>query len=129
MVYLKEYRIASVLFAFSLYYINVAHAQFPDRVQGTRETKALAKELTRVYDAWLGLDGIQLPIFEEIVEDYIILSNKAKQQLEGKEELDALTELMINETLQMENLLTLFQFREYIRVRQEIQPIKKLEPN
>lgn len=102
----------------------ITFAQYPDTTPGSQEIREQAKELTTKYDQQLGLDGAQLPIFEDKVEDYLVLSLKIKNDLNGREQLDALTQLMVKETLEMQDILTRPQFIVYKKIRQDIQPIK-----
>ena len=117
----------NIINAVILLFTVFAFAQYPDTTPGSREIREQAKELTIAYDQQLALDGDQLPIFQDKVEDYLVLSYKIKEDLEGKEELDALTELMVKETLDMQDILTRPQFIIYKRIRQDVQPIKVVE--
>lgn len=103
---------------------SLAFAQYPDITYEGQTIRKQAERITIAYDKQLGLDGDQYPIFFDKVKDYLVLADKAKKNLEGKEELDALTELMVEETLEMQDLLTREQYVIYKKVRQEIQPIK-----
>tara|TARA_R110002049_G_scaffold87533_1_gene221893 strand:+ start:38765 stop:39184 length:420 start_codon:yes stop_codon:yes gene_type:complete len=115
-------KIAILLFTTALF------AQYPDTVHGTEKTRKMSQEITKAYDAQLGLSGRQLPIFQNKVEDYLILSEKVKDTYEGRAELDALTELAVKETLEMNDVLTRIQYKMYKKVRQDIQPIKRVKP-
>lgn len=99
-------------------------AQFPDTYYETKEIREKAEKLTMIYDAQLGLDGTQLPIFQDKVADYLTLSEKVKKEFDGKEELDMLTRLMVEESLEMQDLLTRIQYNVYKKIRQDIQPLK-----
>lgn len=110
-----------------LLFTTFAFAQYPDTTRGNQETREEAKRLTGIYDQQLGLDGTQLPIFEEKLEDYLVLAERAKSNFEGREELDALTELMVRETLDMQEILTRPQLIVYKKIRQDVQPIKVVE--
>lgn len=104
-------------------------AQYPDTIYGTAETRKMAQEITSVYDAKLGLTGTQWPIFENKIRDYLELSQKIKNTKEGAAELDALTELAVKESLDMQDILTRIQYNLYKKIRQDIQPIKVANPN
>lgn len=104
-------------------------AQYPDMVYSNRETRKMAQELTSVYGAELGLTGRQLPIFQNKIEDYLELSQRAKATYNGRAELDALTQLAVAEALEMKDILTRIQYNVYKKIRQDIQPIKVIEPN
>ena len=119
-----------VLFTFLFIAITTtAFAQYPDITYESKSIRAKAKKITQAYDKQLGLDGKQYPIFLDKIEDYLVLANKAKENLKGKEELDALTKLMANQALDMQELLTRPQYNLYKRIWQDIQPIKVLKSN
>tara|TARA_R110002049_G_scaffold307794_3_gene509521 strand:+ start:89 stop:349 length:261 start_codon:yes stop_codon:yes gene_type:complete len=65
-------------------------AQYPDASYETKKIKKEAKKLTKTYDTKLGLDGAQLPIFQDKIEDYLALSNKTNKDFEGREQLEDL---------------------------------------
>tara|TARA_R110000868_G_scaffold322148_1_gene583134 strand:+ start:115 stop:486 length:372 start_codon:yes stop_codon:yes gene_type:complete len=117
----KQLKIILLLISTTLF------AQYPDVSYETREIKKEAKKLTKIYDAKLGLDGSQLPIFQDKVEDYLVLSNKVRKDFEGREELEELTKLMVKESLEMKDLLTRVQYQVYKNIRQDIQPLKALK--
>lgn len=116
--------ITTLFLTFTLF----AQAQYPDTTPGDKEIREKAKKLTYIYDQKLGLDSDQILIFQDKVEDYLVLSERAQEQFEGREELDVLTELMVKETLEMQDILTRPQYIEYRKIRQSIQPIKEV-PN
>jgi len=100
---------------------------YPDTTISNESIREDAKKITKAYDAQLGLDGTQLPIFEDKVEDYLIKANQVKKDFEGMAELDALTKLMVKESLEMKDLLTRIQYQVYKKIRQDIQPLKALQ--
>lgn len=52
---------------------------------------------------------------------------KSKKNNEGREELNALVEMQANESLAMNDILTLYQYRLYKKLKPEIQPLKMVE--
>lgn len=110
-----------------LFFTTLAFAQYPDDSYETKKIRKAAEKIAKAYDAQLGLDGDQYPIFLDKVEDYLVLSEKAKKDLDGIEELNALTKLMVKESLEMKDLLTRIQYQVYKKVRQDIQPLKALK--
>lgn len=117
----------SVSILITVLFTSLAFAQYPDTTPGSAEIREQAKEITIEYNKQLALDGDQLPIFQDKVEDYLVFSYRVKRDLEGREELDALTELMVKETLEMQDILTRPQYIVYKKIRQDIQPIKIVE--
>jgi hypothetical protein len=126
---LKQHIMKKLITLIFLCAISFSYAQYPDTTYEDKEEREHAKKIVAAYDKELGLDGAQYPIFLDKVEDYIVLRKKAKATLKGQEELDALTELMVKETLEMQDLLTRPQYILYKKIRQEIQPIKIVNPN
>jgi hypothetical protein len=110
-------------------FTTLSFAQYPDTIYSSKETRKMAQELTSAYDAQLGLTGRQLPIFQDKIKDYLELSQKAKAKYAGRAELDALTQLAVEESLEMKDILTRIQYNVYKRIRQDIQPIKVVKPN
>ncbi|MFH4969095.1 hypothetical protein V8G61_12890 [Gaetbulibacter sp. M240] len=106
---------------------NIVLAQYPDNTIETPEVRAEAERLTEIYSAELGLDGTQLPIFEDKVGDYLTLRKEVIETYQGKEALDKLTQLMVKESLEMKDLLTRIQYNKYKKIRQTVQPIKTVE--
>lgn len=106
---------------------QIAWAQYPDTTIETLEVREEAKRLTKIYSAELGLDGTQLPIFEDKVGDYLTLREEVIETYEGKETLDKLTQLMVKESLEMKDLLTRIQHNKYKKIRQSIQPLKTVK--
>ncbi|TBN06730.1 hypothetical protein EYD45_02275 [Hyunsoonleella flava] len=107
-----------------LSFTSLAFAQYPDTTYESPEIRKEAKQIVQTYDAQLGLDGAQEPIFLDKIEDYLVLTHNAKKNLDGKEELDALTSLMAKQSLDMQDILTRPQFQLYKKIWQDIQPIK-----
>lgn len=102
-------------------------AQFPQVSISDPQIKMEAERITQEYDKHLGLTGIQFPLFKNKVAHYLVLANNIKNDLEGREELDALVEMQANESLAMNDILTLMQYRLYQRIKSEIQPLKMVE--
>lgn len=103
-------------------------AQYPQVASDNGNTKYQAEQLTGKYNSQLALTGIQIPLFKEVVEKYIILANEAKEQYDGKQELEVLLELQARETLQMNDILTQPQYRLYKKLKFDYQPLKTVEP-
>lgn len=112
----------------TLFITSHAFAQYPQVTPDSDNTKYQAEQLTDKYNSQLALTGIQLPLFKEVVEKYILLANEAKDQYEGKEELDMLLELQARETLQMNDILTQPQYRLYKKLKYDYQPLKIVDP-
>ncbi len=103
------------------------YAQFPQSGSTSDRVEAMARNLTDSYNKELVLTGVQIPLFTEVVEKYIIESEKAIETLEGRAELDALVQLQAKESLEMSELLTQPQYRRYQDVKYKLQPLKTVE--
>ena len=102
-------------------------AQFPEASVTDPKIKLQADEITSAYNKQLALTGVQIPLFKNKVAHYLVISENIKQQKEGREELDALVEMQAEESLAMNDILTLLQYRLYQKLKSEIQPLKIVE--
>lgn len=103
-------------------------AQFPQTGTTSDRVEAMANILTDSYNKELVLSGVQIPLFKEVVEKYIIMSEDVIEKMDGREELDALVELQARETLEMNDILTQIQYRMYKKVKYNLQPVKTIDP-
>ena len=103
---------------------TLTYAQFPKTSTTSDRIEAEASNLTDKYNNQLALTGIQLPLFKGVVEEYMKKSEKVIDQLEGREELNALVELQARETLEMNDILTQLQYRLYQKIKYNLQPLK-----
>jgi|UniRef100_UPI004049D7F1 hypothetical protein len=112
----------------ALFTASLSYAQYPPVTPDSGTTTYQAEQLTDKYNRQLALTGIQIPLFKEVVKKYIKLANEAKDQYEGKQELDMLLELQARETLQMNDILTQPQYRLYKELKPDYQPLKVVAP-
>jgi hypothetical protein len=106
---------------------NLTYAQFPQTSASSDRIEAEASNLTDAYNKQLALTGVQLPLFKGVVEEYMKKSDKVIEQLDGREELNALVELQARETLEMNDILTQLQYRLYKKIKYELQPLKTVD--
>ena len=111
-----------------LFTVSLSYAQFPKTESDRGNIDYQADQLTEQYNRQLALTGVQIPLFKEVVEKYIKLSNDAKNRLDGVAELDALVELQAKETLEMNDILTQPQYRLYKKLKYDLQPLKVIDP-
>lgn len=102
-------------------------AQYPETSATSDQIKTKAEKLTTEYSKQLALTGVQIPLFREVVEEYLEKSEKVIEELEGRQELDILVELQARETLRMNDILTQPQYRLYKQLKTKIQPLKVIE--
>lgn len=111
---------------FSLFTIST-YAQYPQTIPTSNQIKVKAENLTTEYSKQLALTGIQIPLFREVVEEYMTKSEKVIEEMEGRAELNMLVELQARETLRMNDILTQMQYRLYKQVKANIQPLKVID--
>ncbi len=91
----------------------------------TQDTfEAKSQKLTTYYDQELGLDADQRVLFQKKVEEYLILQQEAKDQLAGREELEKLYQLQLDEIRDMQDILTRIQWNKYKKIRPTKQALK-----
>ncbi|WP_417198656.1 hypothetical protein [Bizionia sp.] len=86
-----------------------------------------AKELTQTYSKELALNGEQIGMFENKVEEFLIRKEKIVREFEGREKLNMLYTLQTREIAEMDNILTRPQLELYKKIRPTIQPLEQLE--
>lgn len=102
-------------------------AQDPYLQQPDPELDKQAKELTIEYDQKLGLTADQALRFEIKVEEFLIRAKKIRNELTGKEKLDALALLQVREMQEMGDILTQPQLDLYKKIRPTLQPLDVVE--
>lgn len=87
------------------------------------EAKARAVELTNEYNRELALDGDQILLFQQKVEEFLIKRHKIETEYSGKARLYRLAKLQDEETAEMHNILTRPQLEVYKKIHPLIQPV------
>lgn len=105
-----------------------SYAQYPTAV-ASDSIRTEAEQLTHKYSDQLALTGIQIPLFKNVVEEYMLKSKKTIVFMEGRKELDALVEFQARETLEMNDILTQIQYRLYKQLKYDYQPLKVIKSN
>lgn len=103
-----------------------SYAQYPTRV-ASDSIRTEAEQLTHKYSAQLALTGVQIPLFKNVVEEYMLKAEKTIEAFEGRKELDALVELQARETLEMNDILTRLQYQLYKKLKFDYQPLKVIK--
>ncbi len=101
--------------------------QYPPVNDGSLNVEAKADSITDAYDRELSMTAKQKALFKLKVEDYLIKRQMIESKYEGRKELSAFTELQVQETLDMNDILTRIQMQVYKKVKPEIQPLKMVE--
>lgn len=102
-------------------------AQFPSASVTDPNIKLKAEQLTEQYSEHLALNGLQIPLFKNKIAHYLVLEEQIKREKKGREKLDALIEMRAAETLAMNDILTLYQYRLYKKVNFEVYPLEVVE--
>lgn len=105
---------------------TLTFAQYPKTTPTSNKIEVEASQLTEKYNRQLALTGIQIPLFKKVVEEYMTKSDKVIEEMDGREELNALVELQARETLEMNDILTQIQYRLYKKIKYDLQPLKKV---
>ncbi len=105
-----------------------SYAQYPAEVVSD-SIRTEAEQLAHKYSAQLALTGVQIPLFKNVVEEYMLKAANTIETFEGRKELDALVELQARETLEMNDILTRLQHRLYKKLKYDYQPIKVIKTN
>ena len=86
-----------------------------------------AIELTDRYDNRLGLTANQRILFQKKVESFLIRAQEVRDEYNGKLELDELYKLQQEEMGEMNDILTQIQWRRYVEIRPQIQPLARVK--
>ncbi|MGB3342381.1 MAG: hypothetical protein WBA61_00580 [Aequorivita sp.] len=89
----------------------------------TPEAKERAIELTNEYNKELALDGDQILLFQQKVEEFLLRRDKIESEYSGKARLYMLVKLQDEENAEMHNILTRPQLELYKKIHPLIQPI------
>lgn len=117
----------SIIIISIMLFTTVSFAQFPEASVTDPNIKAKADGITRDYSKQLALTGTQIPLFKNKIAHFLVLEDKILNDLQGKEQLDALVEMRANQSLDMNDILTLPQYRLYKKINFEIWPLRQIE--
>ena len=113
-------RIILLFTALLLTQIGTANT-FPQ--EGDSVIKAKAKELTKKYEAEIGLEADQLDVFEKTLAGYLMKRAKVGQlNVSDSDKLVMLKQLASQENEDMEALLSKGQYKKYVKVKTKLQP-------
>lgn len=87
------------------------------------QVKERAVQLTDRYNEELALDGDQVLLFQQKVEEFLIRRDKIESEFSGKTKLKMLAQLQAEENAEMHNILTHPQLELYEKIHPIIQPI------
>ncbi|WP_299228250.1 hypothetical protein [uncultured Psychroserpens sp.] len=108
--------------------LTLSHAQpYPPVRDGSSEIEAKTDKIADTYDAKLAMTAKQKVLFKLKVEDYLIKRQNIEEKYDGRDELNALFNLQIQETADMNDILTRIQMQVYKKVKPEIQPLKIID--
>lgn len=92
-----------------------------------KKAKDEAVKITNAYDRQLALDGEQILLFQQKVEEFLIRRYKIEKEFSGKEMLDLLYAMQAEETREMNNILTHAQLQLYKKIKPQIQPLEVVQ--
>ncbi len=116
------------ILAVALLLLSVAVNAQDDYLQrGVAELDKEAQRITSLYNSEIALNGEQPLLFKKKVEEFLIRRENVENTLTGKDKLDALLKISVQETAEMGDILTRFQLDAYKKIKPDIQPIAVVE--
>lgn len=116
----------SILILLSLLFAYQLSGQDPLLQETDSALEGVATKITQEYNDQLALDAKQYILFEQKVEEFLIREETIQENFKGEDKLDKLYKLRKAESLEMRNILTKPQFDLYKRIKQQIQPLAKV---
>ncbi|WP_133240859.1 hypothetical protein [Marixanthomonas spongiae] len=104
-----------------------AQAQDPFLQKDADDYEIRADALTETYNAELALTSKQELLFKKKIEEFLPRYDKIRQNLEGREKLNSLLSLGEEESAEMRDILTQPQFDLYVRLKEKIQPLGRVD--
>ncbi|MBT0608679.1 hypothetical protein [Aequorivita echinoideorum] len=83
--------------------------------------------ITESYNEQLAMTTQQRLLFKKKVEEFLIRAQKIEKEYTGKEKLDMLLALQMEETREMNNILTRPQMTVYKEMKTTVQPIDTIK--
>lgn len=99
-------------------------AQDPYLQKSDPELKAEAIKITDTYDLELAMTGKERLLFQQKVEEFLIRRKQIEKALTGKEKLNYLYDMQLEETEEMIDILTHPQLEVYKKIKPRIQPLE-----
>lgn len=120
---LNKFKILLFILVFST--SSTMFGQDPYLQKDKNSAEKQANELTRAYQAELGMTVEQAVLFQKKAEEFVLRRNEIiSRDFTTKEKLGLLKRLSKQETAEMANILTLPQVRQYKKLKKDIQPIQ-----
>lgn len=117
--------IAYLFIFISTLFVRAQDVESKYDARDTFEEEAI--ELTDRYDNRLGLTADQRILFQKKVESFLIRAQEVRDEYNGKLELDELYKLQQEEMGEMNDILTQIQWRRYVEIRPQIQPLARVK--
>ncbi|NND87764.1 MAG: hypothetical protein HKM28_00795 [Flavobacteriaceae bacterium] len=109
-----------------LFFTLTVAAQDPMLQNNDEQLELRADSITERYVSELALGSKQELLFKKKVEEFLIRAEEIKSRFEGKEKLDMLYALSIQETREMGDILTRPQLDLYKKLKPTLQPLAKV---
>lgn len=104
-----------------------AFSQDPFLQESNPNAKKIAVKITNEYNKDLALSGEQQVLFQQKVEEFLIKRNKIEKEYSGREKLDMLVEMQLDETDEMHDILTEAQMVYYKKAKTTLQPLETVK--
>ncbi len=104
-----------------------AFSQDPYLQKDTDNYEIRADALTETYNAELSLTSKQELLFKKKVEEFLPRYDAIRKKPEGRDKLNRILSLGQEESAEMRNILTQPQFNLYVKMKEKVQPIGKVE--
>ncbi|SDL23506.1 hypothetical protein [Kriegella aquimaris] len=113
-----------------LSYTSLAHAQTFYALQIDRNIRFKAADITRAYQPHLVMGSEQALIFKQTVAKFLVKrkSIETNPALSPNAKYSLLKQISSRETSEMADVLESYRWQEYMRIKENIQPIPKPHP-
>ncbi|MDN3723487.1 hypothetical protein QRD02_03760 [Aequorivita sp. SDUM287046] len=116
------------LISFLLFFIALnTYSQDPYLQNSSWDVEQEAEKLTESYNEDLVLTTEQRLLFQQKVTEFLIRKHQIQASITGKEMLDELYKLKVQETAEMGDILTRPQLSLYKKIRPKIQPLETID--
>ncbi|HBY68856.1 MAG TPA: hypothetical protein DEG69_14590 [Flavobacteriaceae bacterium] len=104
-----------------------AFSQDPFLQKDTDNYEMRADALTETYNAELALSSKQELLFKKKIEEFLPRYDAIRKNYEGRDKLNRILSLGEEESAEMRDILTQPQFDLYVKMKEKVQPIGKVE--
>ncbi|MAN58332.1 MAG: hypothetical protein CMC08_00675 [Flavobacteriaceae bacterium] len=113
-------------FIFALISVH-AFSQDPFLQKDYDNYEGRADAITETYNSELALSSKQELLFKKKVAEFLPRYDKIREAYEGRDMLNKIHSLGEEESAEMRDILTQPQFRLYVRMKEKVQPLARVE--